>query len=291
MSIRSHLRDIAEHALVRAPRRSHPGDRLVLAYHNVVPVDTVVTGDRSLHLLAGEFAQQLLIARQEATLVSLEELLVAPPTQHERLIAVTFDDAYRSALLLGLPLCADAGVSATVFVAPGLLGSIPPWDNAADRGEWSDSDRHQFLWTERGLRAADASWSGSEALRIGTESDLQRAMAIGDHRVANHTFHHPNLGSLSAAEVADEVKLTQRWLFERFPERSLPYLAYPFGIPPRDVTALAESSSVEYAFMVAGGWAGTARPSNRFLHPRWNVPAGISHNGFRLRLRGWFVGR
>ncbi len=282
---------LAEKILLRAPARTRAGGRLVLAYHNIVPADVSVDGDRSLHLRADLFAEQLRIVQSEASLVSLEDLLKASSTTRDKLVAVTFDDAYRSALLLGLPLCAAEGVGATVFVAPGILGAVPAWDEAAGQGAWSDEERSRFLWTERGRRPVDTGATGTEYLRVGTEEQLRQALKVGIHRVANHTFWHPNLGALPAAEVAEEVERANDWLLARFPAFLLPYLAYPYGIPPRDISALAELPSVEYAFIVSGGRMGERSLSNRFQLPRWNVPAGISRDGFRLRLRGWLVGR
>ena len=86
------------------PRRTRPGDRLILAYHNVVPAHWAPRGDRSLHLPVDKFEAQLRMIRNEAEIVPLMELLTTS-APNDRCVAITFDDAYASALELGVGAC------------------------------------------------------------------------------------------------------------------------------------------------------------------------------------------
>lgn len=296
---------MAERALGALPSRAPRGGRLVLAYHNVVPDGTAAAGDRSLHLPAGAFAAQLRQLRGQAEVVSLAELLAAPAGR-DRLVAVTFDDAYASALNEGLPCCAAEGIPVTVFVAPGLLGTIPAWDRRAAAARWSPAERAAFLTREQGIDRPDARSPHPDdrmrerlaCCRIATEAELLAAPGRG---VAwgNHTMAHANLGALAAAAARAQVADAAAWLAARLAPTAgaaaiVPVLAYPYGIPPRDAEAALADTGVTHALRVAGGWMPPGIPPGtppaRWQLPRWNVPAGVSMEGFRLRLRGWLAG-
>ena len=311
--LRPLVRAAGERALLVAPSRAPRGGRLVLAYHNVVADAQPCAGDRSLHLPVAAFAQQLRLVRREAEVVSLATLLAAPPGARDRLVAVTFDDAYASALTVGLPCCAAHDIPSTVFVAPGLLGCIPAWDRHAAAGHWAAADRAAFLWQRRGIDAALPAppWTAApaeaplvppspsvplpdllERCRLATADALLASVRAGRGLVAlgNHSWRHANLGALDTATVHQEVRATAAWLAAHAAAAAVPVLAYPYGIPPRDADAALADAGVTQALCVAGGWM-TGHDARAPWHlPRWNVPAGISPHGFRLRLRGWLAG-
>jgi len=288
MTLRDLVRGGAERALSVAPRRTAPGDRLILAYHNVVPTKAPARGDRSLHLPLDLFEAQLRCLREEADVVPLMDLL-RTPAPRSRLVAITFDDAYASALTLGLTACVAQRLPSTVFVAPALLGSVPVWDVAADHGQWSVADRYQFLWQRRGL--GETCETEPAALRIATEAELIEASHTPGITLGNHTMHHANLGALSTAEAQAELIGAATWLRERMPAVTVPVVAFPYGIEPQDATAAASAAGLEYGLAVTGGWWRQGMAITPLAVPRWNVPAGISARGFRLRLRGWLAGR
>ncbi len=289
MRWRAAVRTAAESVLVRLPRRTRPGDRLILAYHNVVPAGTPPVGDRSLHLPVDRFEAQLRLVRREADIVPLMELLTTDAPRDRR-VAITFDDAYASALRLGVGACVAACAPCTVFVAPGLLGTVPVWDRRAAEGRWSDADREAFLWGDRGIDTA-IPWDASSQMRadtcrIATAGELLACAAQPGVTLGNHTMHHPNLGALGDDEARAEVEEAQAWLAAQVPGRAVPVVAYPYGHAPRRPEAALGVSTVRFGALVTGGW--WARDAARPPHatPRWNVPAAISHRGFELRLRG-----
>lgn len=307
------MRAAGERALLLAPSRAPRGGRLVLAYHNVVADAQACGGDRSLHLPVTAFAEQLGMLRREADVVPLATLLAAPAGGRDRLVAVTFDDAYASALTVGLPCCAAHDVPSTVFVAPGLLGTIPAWDRHAAAGHWAAADRAHFLWQQQGLDAAlpAAPWTTPlapppsvppslpvplpellERCRVATADAVLAAVAAGRGRVTlgNHSWRHANLGALDTATVRQEVRATAGWLAAHAGAAAVPVLAYPYGIPPRDPEGALAGAEVTQALGVAGGWMSGGDRRAPWHLPRWNVPAGISPHGFRLRLRGWLAG-
>jgi peptidoglycan/xylan/chitin deacetylase (PgdA/CDA1 family) len=288
VALRSLVRGAVERVMCALPRRTRPGDRLILAYHNVVPSDWEPRGDRSLHLSIDRFEEQLRLIREQAEIVPLMELLTTAAPR-ERRVAITFDDAYASALTLAVPACAAAEAPCTIFVAPALLGTIPHWDWAADAGAWSGADRERFLWQQSGVPAhgqGDLALSSCAELRIAEYAQLRAAASSALVTIGNHTMRHPNLGALPEDAASDDIEEADRWLRQRFPSQYVPVLAYPFGLARSPMDAARWTTTIDYALRVTGGWSPTATPPGRLQIPRWNVPAGISRHGFQLRLRG-----
>src|SRR5262245_45050357 len=104
-----HLKSAIERGLLLsglplASRRLHRGRALVLLYHNVVPDGAKPSGELSLHLPFGQFCSQLDILARECDIVPLQDLLLDDTKQNGRVrVAITFDDAYASALSIGVP--------------------------------------------------------------------------------------------------------------------------------------------------------------------------------------------
>lgn len=291
MTLRDTLRGMGESVLVRAPRRTTTGDRLILAYHNVVPEGTAPRGDRSLHLQASVFERQMQLLQHEAEVVPLMTLL-NKNGRGDRLVAVTFDDAYRTALSFGVEICKSLGIPSTVFVAPSLLGGIPPWDVRSEQQHWSPDDRTDFLVNQCGIGEALLHFTSAwDHLRIGTEQELAAALAGGSLRLGNHSYRHANLGALDQQAAVAEVVQADEWLRGRFASHYDRVVAYPYGLSPVNAPAVLRESEMSWGLAVTGGWIRQHIPHGPlpWSVPRWNVPAGISTNGFRLRLRGWFT--
>lgn len=292
MTLRHVLRSSAESLLSFAPRRTVVGDRLILAYHNIVPAGMPAQGDVSLHLPIDRFEAQLRHLRRVADVVALDDLLLTQEAK-SRLVAITFDDAYASALTLGVSACVDQGIPCTVFIAPALLGRIPVWDAMAEHGRWSEGDRQRFLWEQRGVNMPDAALDDQlgmfpSTLRIATEADVLAVCRQPGVAVGNHSMHHANLGALSTAEARAELRAASDWLDSRFPSASA-VVAYPYGIAPRDPASALRGTKLEHGLVVSGGWWRRGQDISTQTIPRWNVPAGITSRGFELRLRGWLA--
>lgn len=282
------VRSLAENLLIHAPPKVGNRDRLILAYHNVVDDAHVGVGDESLHMRVDKFEKQMKLITASADVVSVTELLSTSPMPTDRLAAITFDDAYRGALELALPICSALALATTVFVSPGLLGTVPAWDILASMGKWTSADRERFLWCSRGRAENLESTTLLDALRIGTEAELLEAIGHSVHCVANHSFSHANLGALTLDQARVEIDLADAWLKSRFESSYQPIIAYPYGIMPSFAQQLAEGDSQFAGVLVSGGWIKDGTHLDRWAIPRWNVPAGISTNGFQLRLHGWF---
>jgi peptidoglycan/xylan/chitin deacetylase (PgdA/CDA1 family) len=297
--MRSRLKQLAEHAFIRSGlerfTRKRQHDRvLVLAYHNVLPEGERQSGDMSLHLPLDDFIRQLDVIQETHDVVSLESVLEFDEPGSRPRVAITFDDAYAGALTSGVPELARRGLPATVFVAPGILGSTTWWDILADPaiGEVPQAKRSYALDSLSGRQRAVLAWAGAEAesrggrlQRIATGDELKSAAAYPGLALASHTWSHPDLTSIATDDIDVELADSLHWLRERF-SNVLPWLSYPYGRCNSAVESAVRSNGYSAAFRVEGGWVNPAHRSRPTFIPRFNVPAGISIEGFRLRLAG-----
>lgn len=276
--------------------RRRRGSTLILAYHNVVPDGASPAGDRSLHLPFARFEAQMDRLAQTHQIVDLATVRDAPASARRPRAAVTFDDAYRGALSLALPALARRGIPATVFVAPGLLGSAGCWWDllaARDGGGLAPAVRDHVLETLQGDGAMALEWARTNAMAIAplpahagiaTEDELSAAAAIPGVRFGAHTWTHRNLARVDTSALEQELVAPLAWLRQRF-DRVLPWLAYPYGLSAPDTAGHVRSAGYEGALRIDGGWVAAGAASS-FVLPRLNVPSGVSRDGFILRASG-----
>jgi len=278
----------------RVARWAHRRRTLVLAYHNVVPAGDRLPGDRSLHLPQGAFAAQLDALLATHDVIPLSALYEEPRGGRPR-VAITFDDAYRGAISLGVAEVEKRGIPATVFVAPGLLGATTWWDRLADQrtGAVAPEIRAAALTMHMGraerVMAAFGpgvtslpSWAG-----IATSDEVREAAAKPGITLGAHTWSHPNLTRLEPADLAEELERPLVWLSD-LGRRAIPWLAFPYGLTSPAVARAAAAAGYTGALRIDGGWlpAASAAHDLRFDLPRLNVPSGLSLAGFRLRAAG-----
>jgi peptidoglycan/xylan/chitin deacetylase (PgdA/CDA1 family) len=189
-------------------------DVLALCYHAVSerwPADLAVTPE------ALERQLQDLVDRGYRGVTFTEAVTQSNPG---RVVAVTFDDAFRSVLELARPILDRFGMPATLFASTAFVGTDQPmaWPGI---DEWLDSPYSAELmplsWAE--LRElSDAGWE------------------IGSH---SHT--HPRLTQLDDAELGRELRDSKDEC-ERQLARPCTSIAYPFGdVDERVVGAAARS--------------------------------------------------
>jgi peptidoglycan/xylan/chitin deacetylase (PgdA/CDA1 family) len=176
-------------------------DVLGLCYHAVSerwPADFAVTPD--------ELERQLqhVVDRGYRGVTFTEAVSSSDPG---RVVAITFDDAFRSVLELACPILDRLGLPATMFAPTAFVGTGQPmaWPGI---DEWPDSPYSSELlplsWEE--LRElSDAGWE------------------IGSH---SHT--HPRLTQLDDDELAVELRDSKEEC-ERQLARPCTSIAYPFG--------------------------------------------------------------
>ena len=273
------------------------GRTLVLAYHDVVPDGEVVSGNANLHLPQREFARQLDILVGTHDVVSIDMLWKHSSLSGRPRAIITFDDAYAGALTAGVDELVRRGLPATIFVAPALLGATPWWDILAERTSGVVPDRLQQHALEAlgGHGGKILEWARSEAVapatvsrlpRIATEAQLKTAASRPGITLGSHSWSHPNLRASMGSELEMELTKPFEWLRSRFANFS-PWLSYPYGCFSDSVQSVAAKVGYTGSFRVDGGWVPASGPPLHAI-PRLNIPNGLSLNGFRLRLAGFF---
>ena len=277
--------------LVRALMR---GRTIVLAYHNVVPDEMHSPGERSLHLAHSDFVAQLDLLLSTHEVVPLTELLERPRGARRRpKAAITFDDAYRGAVTIGVGELARRSIPATIFVCPAFIGGHPFWwDTLTPPGapELEAGQRSYLLRSLQGRDTVVREWARKSGVRSYPVPELARAACEEDLRVAvgqagitlgSHTWSHANLTALPEADLDGELGKPLEWLRTRFAS-VIPWLSYPYGLTSRRVEHAAAGAGYTAALRIEGGWV-PSRVDNPYRIPRLNVPAGLSLNGFVLR--------
>lgn len=278
---------------VRWVTRGHP----ILAYHNVVPTGAPIFGERSLHLPEEEFVRQLDRLQETHTIVPLRRLLFEGGKQDlaNSLAAITFDDAYRGAMEIGLRHILDRGLSATVFVSPGRLGTDGFWwDLLADEQGVLDSDlRNEALTRYAGDHDAVTSWADCSGLALKSLPDYMHA---ADERqmlriakqpgiaLESHGWDHVNLTALEPATCRSDCARAAAWIND-VTGRSELLISYPYGIAPQKCEE-AVASLYRAGLLITGGRYRPGACDSKYRIPRVNVPQGTSADGLILRVSG-----
>lgn len=301
-SVRYALKRSAEKLLVgsglaRLRRAGNGGERMVLAYHNVVPDGEEPAGDRSLHLPRSRFAEQMDHLLRDHRVVPLDRMLEEDPDPGSdgMVVAITFDDAYRGTVTSGIEELAKRGLPGTIFVSPALLGGEPFWWDALATADGSlpRDVRKEAIESLAGDASRILAWARDRGhpvgtpprhLRSATEKELRGAARVSGITLASHGWSHRNLATLGEEELASELEEPLRWLRQGFGSVT-PWLSYPYGRWSPRVERAAEAAGYEAAVTIEGGRFGEPL-ADRFAVPRMTVAAGLSIEGFELRTSG-----
>ena len=272
--------------LARWGRRAQ-GDRVaILAYHNVVPDDLAPSGDRSLHLPLTSFQEQLDVLQGHFDIIGLDELHLAGSGRPRAVI--TFDDAYRGAVTLGLAEIRSRRLPATVFVCPGRLGGEGFWWDRLATGDGLPPDiraraLHEFQGREDLIGEQFPGQSTlNEMLEPATAEELRAALGEGV-TLASHTWSHPNLARIGADLRRRELERARQWLLVSGLPGVLPHhLSFPYGLWSEEVRRDAEATGYSWLYRVEGGLTSIRTNGVSHVIPRINVPAGVSVAGFEL---------
>ena len=174
---------------------------MVVCYHAVSrewPAELAVSAQQL------EDELRYLLARGFHPVTFTEAVVGSEPAQ---VMAVTFDDAYRSVYERARPILDNLGIPATVFVPTAFPGSRAPMS-------WPGID--EFLDGPWAAELVPASW---EELRVLSRSGWE---------IGSHTRSHPRLPHLGDAELSRELEESRREC-ERHVGVDCTAIAYPYG--------------------------------------------------------------
>jgi peptidoglycan/xylan/chitin deacetylase (PgdA/CDA1 family) len=174
-----------------------------LMYHAVSPVDGRY---RRLGLRTGLLHEQLSALVQAGyQLVGLTEALKLQAGGDAAVVALTFDDAYEDFLQIAVPVLADLGARATVYVPTAHVGGVAGW-----------------------LREND------KLPRILSYDALAECLDSGCVEIGSHSHTHRALDIIPASELAHEVRGSREQLEDRLGV-GISSFCYPHGYHSRGV--------------------------------------------------------
>jgi peptidoglycan/xylan/chitin deacetylase (PgdA/CDA1 family) len=163
--------------------------------------------------------------------VSVRELMQTPSTKTRR-VGLTFDDGYADFATEAMPLLAEFGFTASVYVVVGRLGGVNGWDNPPVRS----------LMTAEQVRAAHGA----------------------GHEIGSHGLKHVRLSTQSPDTLGEEIVESKR-LLEGVIASPVTGFCYPYGDRSPQVRAMV-CESYDYACAAAPGIRG-----DRWAIPRFHV--------------------
>jgi peptidoglycan/xylan/chitin deacetylase (PgdA/CDA1 family) len=250
---------LAKAVLARFPRslKRARGRVVVLCYHSVHPTYEFASATPA------QFDEQVGWLKDHCEIIQLSEVLdrIKQARASSRpAVAITFDDGYEDNFFHALPPLLRHGVKASFFVTTGLIDRIP-----------SALDHMRRI---RKMNVTGLTWEQVSELR-------QAGMQIG-----SHTINHARLTKLDDQAALTELTDSKRAIEDRLSE-DVSSLAYPYGIPGRDVTdrtiALALRAGYETAVSIL--YRGVRESDHAMSIPR----IAVKNNSTRM-LRGKVVG-
>jgi peptidoglycan/xylan/chitin deacetylase (PgdA/CDA1 family) len=175
-----------------------------------------------------------------------------------KLLAVTFDDAYRSVFELARPILAELGLPGSVFAVSGQIGRDGPMS-------WQGID--QWIGTPDEAELTPMTWEQLDELR-------SQGWEVG-----SHTRSHPHLTTVSDEEIEAELG-ESKWMLEQQLGEPCTSIAYPYGDHDERVMRAAEAAGYE----AAGALPKRLRPRNPLSWPRIGVYHVDDMRRFRLKV-------
>lgn len=137
------------------------------------------------------------------------------PSQHGKVVGITFDDGYHNNLVHALPVLQRYGFSSTCYAVSSLAGQTNQWD------------------------ATDAQ-SGVQAKPLMT-ADQMRQWIAGGQEVGSHTQHHVHLNQVSDAVAEMEISNSKKEL-EAMTGVACEHFCYPYGQYAAQHAAMAKAA-------------------------------------------------
>jgi peptidoglycan/xylan/chitin deacetylase (PgdA/CDA1 family) len=190
-----------------------------------------------------------------ASLLEAVSRIETPSVKHEKVVVLTFDDGYLDFYTQAYPILNRYGFSATVFLPTAYIGESP------------------------------RSFKGTGCLTWDQVRELKR---VGIH-FGSHTVTHPQLRTLSAEVVRDEIQRSKETIEEKLGS-PVGTFAYPYALPETDRSFRAGLRGIlEEAGYQAGVSTiiGTAdRAGDRFFMKRLPANSADDRRLFEAKLSG-----
>ena len=173
----------------------------ILLYHEV--------GTGVWSITPKKFAQKMAqLSSAGYKTISMSELwqgIKEDKTTDQKLVVITFDDGREGVCINALPILAQHGFTATLYIITERVGtSLADW---------------------KGMRPIDSRVIESDY--YATWKQLGDSLVAG-HELGSHTHQHLPLAKLSDAEIEDQIS-TAKEVFRQELDHDARHFAYPFG--------------------------------------------------------------
>lgn len=170
---------------------------MILMYHNI----DIEVGFNTISVRNFEEQMAYLKSRKDLKIVSLDYYVANLKNQkQQKLVTITFDDAYLSIKSNVLPVISKYGIPVSVFIPVGLVGKHNTWD------------------TKNGYDKLDIlSWS--EIISLNNE----QLITFGSHGI-----NHISLGSVDNETLHNEI-VNSKTILENATGSVVNYFSFPFG--------------------------------------------------------------
>jgi peptidoglycan/xylan/chitin deacetylase (PgdA/CDA1 family) len=222
---------------------------IVLCYHALSP-----TWEADLSTTPERFDRQLrLLVSRGYRGVTFTEAVNAE--LGGRVVAVTFDDAYRSTLEFGLPILKSLDIPATVFAPTDFIGLERPM-------KWPGID--QWLNGPHEQELMPMSW------------EELRTLAEAGWEIGSHTGSHPHLTQVDDDALSDELNRSKTACEDHL-GKPCTSLAYPYG----DVDARVVMGTASAGYLTAATLPSRQHEREALRWPR----VGVYHRDDDVRFR------
>ena len=232
----------------------------ILMYHSITSQTTKRHPYYEINIAPTRFDAQMRFLRENG----YSALTLAEAARHlmtgrvpRRSVVITFDDGFRDFYEHGLPILTKYGLTATMFVVSGRTGDCNLLVN----------DKEYLSWSEL------------------------RNLQVSSVDIGSHTVTHPQLRTLKAAEIDDEIGRSRQMLEDRL-GAPISSFAYPFAFPENDVRFVRELRRTLERHGYEDGVCtviGTAGPrDDRMFLPRLPINTWDDLGLFRAKLEGGY---
>ena len=290
--MRSAIDSLLLHSPAQPLLASRTRQRLgVLAYHQIED--------------ASRFAEQVAFVAKESNPISLSDLLNAIDKPGGSLPAnptlITFDDADRTLLELGLPVLERFKVPAVAFAVAENIGTARPfwWREVEHLVRHGATTRSLGKNSDSVIRSLKRVKDSERRALIGELRRSAPGVRLEEHQltadelrflqhsgidIGNHTLTHPVLDQCSDSEIRDEIARSHESLTEALRTEPIAF-AYPNGNWDLRAQRLLREQGYKFAFLFDHR-VSEFPPTDPFRISRLRVSTRTSMNRFRLIVSG-----
>jgi len=192
------------------PLRHTGANRVVIYYHGVLKED------------AKQFEKQMTYLSKWCNVVTPSEIISASVQEEKTQVAITFDDAFVSALTYAVPILKRLNLAAGICVPAGDLGQAPRWVISS-----GCPDADEIVMSRE--QVAELSKDGFEIL--------------------SHTNSHPILTNLDYTQLQNELVESKKKIAQ-IVGHEIQGISYPYGAYNTEVCDAAKTEGYQYGFTI-----------------------------------------